>query len=51
MAKSITVHIQRSRRLRQNKTKIKARFKKGVLPVVKTAGGAPLVIYVVCSEH
>lgn len=41
-AESITAHIQRSRLLKQNNTKIKARYKKGVQPVVKTAGGALL---------
>ena len=40
-AESITAHIQRSRLLKQNNTKIKARYKKGVQPVVKTAGEAP----------
>ena len=41
-AESIIAHIQRSRLLKQNNTKIKARYKKGVQPVVKTAGGALL---------
>lgn len=41
-AGSITAHIQRSRLSRQNKTKIKARYKKGVPSVVKTVGWALL---------